>query len=96
METARGALRRERTDSALELFGIASTLRPEAPQPQLGRAQAQAAAGRKPDAVRSLRRALELGLSPQDLARVLESNDAFAKLRGDPDVAALLTAAPRP
>jgi len=96
MEAARGALRQQRTEAALDLFGIAGTLRPETPQPQLGRAQAQAAAGRKPDAVRSLRRALELGLSPQDLARVLESNDAFAKLRGDPDVAALLTAAPRP
>jgi predicted esterase len=96
MEAARGALRQERTESALDLFGIAGTLRPETPQPQLGRAQAQAAAGRKSDAVRSLRRALELGLAPQDLARVLESNDAFAKLRGDPDVAALLTTAPRP
>jgi tetratricopeptide (TPR) repeat protein len=90
METARGALRQERTDSALDLFEIASTLRPEAPQPQLGRAQAQAAAGRKPDAVRSLRRALELGLSPQDLARVVDTNDAFAKLRTDADVRALL------
>ena len=96
METARGALRQERTDSALDLFEIASTLRPEAPQPQLGRAQAQAAAGRKPDAVRSLRRALELGLTPQDLARVLETNEAFAKLRSDPDVVALLAAAPQP
>lgn len=90
METARGALRQERTDSALDLFEIASTLRPEAPQPQLGRAQAQAAAGRKPDAVRSLRRALELGLSPQELARVVDTNDAFAKLRADADVRALL------
>ena len=90
METARGALRQERTDSALDLFEIASTLRPEAPQPQLGRAQAQAAAGRKRDAVRSLRRALELGLSPQDLARVVDTNDAFAKLRADAAVRALL------
>jgi predicted esterase len=96
MEAARGALRQERTEAALDLYGVAGTLRPEAPQPQLGRAQAQAAAGRKPDAVRSLRRALELGFSPQDLARVLESNDAFAKLRGDPDVTALLAAQPRP
>jgi len=96
MEAARGALRQERTESALDLFGIAGTLRPEAPQPQLGRAQAQAAAGRKPDVVRSLRRALELGFSPRDLARVLEGNDAFAKLRSDPDVAALLAAEPRP
>jgi hypothetical protein len=81
---------------ALGLFEIAGTLRPEAAQPQLGRAQAQAGAGRKSDAVRLLRRAVELGLSPQDLARALETNDAFAKLRGDADVVALLTAAPRP
>jgi dienelactone hydrolase len=96
METARGALRQAETESALDLFEVAGTLRPEAPQPQLGRAQAQAAAGRKADAVRSLRRALERGLTPQDLARVLESNDAFARLRGDPDIVALLAAAPRP
>jgi predicted esterase len=96
MEAARGALRQQRTDSALELFEIAGTLRPQAPQPQLGRAQAQAAAGRKADAVRSLRRALELGLSPQDLARALDGNEAFAKLRDDPDVAALLATTPRP
>jgi predicted esterase len=96
MEAGRGALRQERTDSALDLFAVAGTLRPEAPQPQLGRAQAQAAAGRKREAVRALRRALELGLSPQDLARVLDTNDAFAKLRADADVRALLAAPASP
>jgi predicted esterase len=95
MEAGRAALRQERTDSALDLFAVAGTLRPESPQPQLGRAQAQAAGGRKNEAVRALRRALELGLLPQDLARVLE-NDAFAKLRADPDVAALVGATARP
>jgi hypothetical protein len=89
METARGA------PAGADGLGSTSSRSParaaaQAPQPQLGRAQAQAAAGRKPDAIRSLRRALELGLSPQDLARVVDTNDAFAKLRADADVRALL------
>jgi len=94
METGRNALRQGQTNAALELFQIASTLRPEAPSPFLARAQAQALAGRKQDTVRALRRALELGLTREELARLLESNDAYAKLRGDPDVLALL-ASPR-
>ena len=96
MEAARGALRQERTDSALELFEIAGTLRPEAPQPQLGRAQAESAAGRKREAITALRRAVELGLSASDLARVLDSNEAFARLRDDAEVRSLLAAPAKP
>ncbi len=90
MEAAREALRQDRAGSALELFEIAGTLRPDAPPPQVGRAQAQAAAGRRQEAVVALRRAVDLGLSPSELARILDSNDAFAKLRDDPEVRSLL------
>ena len=92
METARGALRQGQPDSALALFEIAAALRPDLPPPQLGRAQALASAGRKQDAVRALRRAVELGLAPAELARALETNDVLAKLRDEPDVRALLAA----
>ena len=94
MEAARGAARQQETESALELYGIAAALRPEAPQPLLGRAQAQAAAGRKQDAVHSLRRAVALGASPAELSRLVETTDAFAKLRDDPELRALLAAPP--
>ena len=96
MEAARDALRRGQTDSARELFEIAATLRPEAPSPHLGRAQAMAMAGRKQEPVQDLRRALELGLAPAELASLLESNDAFAKLRDDPDVRVLLNGPRQP
>jgi tetratricopeptide (TPR) repeat protein len=96
MESGRNALRQGHTDSALELFEIASALRPEAPAPLVARAQAQTLAGRRQEAVRALRRALELGLAPEELARVIESNDAFARLRGDPEIFALLKAPQQP
>jgi tetratricopeptide (TPR) repeat protein len=96
MEAAREALRQDRTGSALELFEIAGTLRPEAPPPQVGRAQAQAAAGRRQEAVLALRHAVELGLSPPELTRILESNDAFAKLRDDPELRSLVTTPQKP
>jgi Flp pilus assembly protein TadD len=92
MEAGRGALRQRQGEAALSIFDVAAALRPESPGPQLARAQALADAGRRQDAVRALRRAVELGLSPADLARALESNDAFAKLRADPDVRALVAA----
>ena len=92
METARGALRQGQPDSALALFEIAAALRADLPPPQLGRAQALASAGRKQDAVRALRRAVELGLAPAELSRALETNDVLAKLRDEPDVRALLAA----
>jgi len=96
MEAARSALRQQQTESALELYWIAATLRPEAPQPLLGRAQAEAVAGKRQDAVRSLRRAVELGASPTELSRLVETNDAFVKLRDDKELRALLAPPPRP
>jgi hypothetical protein len=95
MEGARGALREKRTLAALSLFDVAATLRPQAPGPQAGRAQAQALAGRRSDAVKSLRRAVELGLPPAELRRLLDL-DAFAELRGDPELGALLSPADHP
>jgi hypothetical protein len=95
MEAGRGALREKRTLAALSLFDVAATLRPQAPGAQAGRAQAQALAGRRSDAVKSLRRAVELGLPPAELRRLLDL-DAFAGLRGEPELGALLDAAGQP
>jgi predicted esterase len=96
MEAGRGALRQRHGESAVALFEVAATLRPDSPGPQLARAQALADAGRLKDAVRALRRASELGSSSADLERVLAQNESLAKLRDDKDVRELLTAAPRP
>jgi predicted esterase len=96
MEAGRGALRQRHGESALALFEVAATLRPESPGPQLARAQGLAEAGRRQDAVRALRRATELGSSAADLERALAQNESLAKLRDDKDVRTLLAAPPRP
>jgi len=96
MEGGREALRTGRTDPARELFDIAATLRPDSPGPHLGRAQAMAKAGRRQESVQDVRRAVELGLAPAELANLLATNDALASLRDDPDIRALLAEPPRP
>jgi predicted esterase len=96
MEAAHGALRRRQPEAALDLFAVAATLRREAAGPLVGRAQAEAVAGRKAEAVRALRRAVELGLQPSELARLVESSDELAGLRGDADLLALVNASAQP
>ncbi len=84
MEAGLAVLRAKRGEAASVLFEVASTLRPEARWPHLQRARALASVGHKNDAIRALRRALELGFDPTALAGFVETNGELAALRGDP------------
>ena len=84
-ESGEDALLAKDPGLALIYFEMAAEISPPSPGPEIGVARASAQAGKKKEALQALKRAIQKGIKPSEIAELLVQDESFARWKDDED-----------